>query len=65
MAESPIISCCVDQAVKAAVEELAAERRWTRSATAAWLIERALDDLDRQREASRMVEVRVDAAEIT
>jgi predicted transcriptional regulator len=59
MAESPIISCCVPAEVKSRVEQLAARRRWTRSQTTAWLIEMALNELDRRLEEARLVETPV------
>lgn len=61
MAESPILSCCVSPEVKAAVEALAAERSWSKSHAAAWLLERALDQLDEEK--NRFHEVKVSPLE--
>jgi len=46
MSESPILSCCVSSDLKAAIEDIAFERQWTRSQTMKWLLERSIAQLD-------------------
>lgn len=59
MTESPILSCCVSHELKAAVEEISARRRWSRSQTMAWLLDRAVTQLDLEEAERRPREVRV------
>lgn len=56
---SPILSCCVSHELKAAIEELSAERRWSKSQTMAWLLGRAITQLDLELAQARPREVRV------
>lgn len=59
MSDAPIMSCCVTHELKAAIEELAAERRWSKSATMTWLLGRAVTQLDLERAQARPREVRI------